>query len=173
MRTISTALAARQNKTITEPGYLVSIAFASGTVHLSSRHAVSILGQTWAARKLAVAGLSPDSDANSSCSLRIGNHDNLMSAFILADGYSGVTVVVYAFWGEVTTEDDLMLLFVGKGSDADSIGAEEVSLKAIIESADNLMTPNTPRIAPPLFNAVLPAGFEIVWGTERYTLRRG
>jgi hypothetical protein len=173
MRTISTGLAGRQDARLTQPGFLVSIGFASGTAHLSSRQTLTVLGTTWIARSLAISGLDSDSDANASCTIRVGNHDNLMSAFVLADGFAGAPVRVYKFWGTATDPSDLMLAFDGVGNAADPIMPDQVTLKASIDSADNLMTPNTPRIAPPLFNAVLPAGFEIVWGNERYTLKKG
>jgi hypothetical protein len=170
MRTISTGLAARQDARLTQPGFLVSIGFKSGTIYLSSRQTLTALGITWIARGVTITGLDSDSDANASCTIKIDNHDNLMSAFVLADGFAGTPVKVYKFWTDAT---DLMLAFDGVGNTADPIMPDQVTLKAAIDSADNLMTPNTPRIAPPLFNAVLPAGFEIVWGTERYTLKKG
>lgn len=174
MRTVGTGLLAEQSANVTKPGHLVRIFFPSLTVCFSSRQGITYQGVDFVARGLRVPNHDQSMDGTASITVAIANWDLAISTLVLSDGFAGVGMEVLAWWGDTFTDGvtEVWSIFNGQGSDAD-IGPDEVVLTATMAKLDLIQFPNTPRINAPLFNSVLPAGYQITWGNERYTLNRG
>lgn len=169
MRTLSGALTTELGLTITRPGYLVEIVFATSTLRLSTLGTLSYGGYTWTASDIKVSGLSRNEQGGQAGSLSIGNADLAIGALVLTDGVADRSIRIWSVW--VGAPSDAMLEFDGIGDDAD-IGDLRVNIKL---ANDHRRYAYSPRrfISPATgFNVLLPEGTKISIGGQTLVLER-
>jgi len=172
-RTLAGSLESKLAADVREPGYLVELGLAGGTVRLSSRATLSWSGYTWLSWGLDVSGLSSDGGGEASGELRLDNADNTLSATILGpDGIGGRPVRVWVVYTDAPGVGDAELIFDGIANDA-GINRDRVAIQLL---GDRLLTLSLPvgRITPAAgFNHLTPENTVLAWDSERITLEAG
>jgi hypothetical protein len=157
---------------ITRPGYLVQISLpASGTAYLSTFGDVVLDGQVWAASDVVVEGVAMDRTVRQSATLTFPNTDGEWSSIAFgADDMRDQRVVIYAAdAGGLTTLADALLVFDGV-CDVPMMQTPPRLVMTLQSARANVLQAPRRRIAPPLFNFVMPANKPIPIGGAYVTL---
>ena len=117
MKTLSAALDAALAQTITQPGHLVRIDFAT-PLYLSSRGQVVFAGNTFVAADIRVSGIRSDGRGRSGGELTWGNADLAASALLLGEGIADKRVRVWSFDATETGAENILPAFDGVGDSA-------------------------------------------------------
>jgi hypothetical protein len=113
MRTLTGPTDAATQLTITQPGWLVELGFAT-LLRLSSRNDQSWGGYTWTGSRIKrLSGLSADGSGGQSGTLELINTDLAYSALVLGEGAADKTVRVWKFYGDNPASDDPVAVFDG------------------------------------------------------------
>ena len=169
MRTLSGTLATELGLTVTRPGYLVEIVFATSTLRLSTLGDLSYGGFTWVAGDIKVSGMARAERGGQAGSLSIGNADLAIGALVLADGVADRSIRIWSVWAGAPS--DAVLEFDGIGDSADISGLR-VNIRLV---SDHRRYAYSPRrfISPATgFNVLLPAGSKISLGGQTIVLER-
>jgi hypothetical protein len=170
MRTLSAALLSAVGATVTRPGWLVRIEFATPATW-SSIGTVDWLGATWAGRQMRISGLSADASASSAGRLEVTNIDDGAAALILAEGIADRRIRIWACYADATADADVVLVFDGVGDDA-SLDERSASITLSAASTRTLYAPRR-WISPGTgFNHLQPVGTKIRLGSQPYILER-
>lgn len=145
---------------ITEPTYLVYIGFTTPIRH-STRANVSFDAQTWVAGE----GTEVEYVDEDRAVIALRNTDNSASALVLNTVLSDIECAVYQAYGS-----DVVQLFDGFLDGAGDIGDRKVVLNAVARSRARYAPDD--YILYPVFNHLLPAGYEIRWGGDILVLDR-
>lgn len=169
MRTLSGALIAALQATVTSPGFLVSIAFASGTVYLSSRADFTYDGNTYTAADIELSGLGADAKGDQRGSLRIGNTDGAMGVIVLNEANADWTILVYVYDAAATATADVVEIFDGIGNGV-TLDERAVTIDLTSAKTSTQFVPAEYITAEQGFSYLPPAGMRIVTPTAVYTL---
>jgi hypothetical protein len=170
MRTLAGSTNSGVTATVTLPGYLIQIAFAT-TLRLSTRGTLTWNSQTWTAADVRLSGLSVDSSRSSlNGELAIGNADLAIGAQVLSEGVSGRAVIVWAFYGESPALADPVKVFEGVANEAaiPEVGPVRISLQQA--SGTTLFCPRTYLTAANGFSFLPTEGQIITWNGETIRL---
>jgi hypothetical protein len=170
MRTLSTATLTVVGQPVTSPGFLVRLGFDT-PLHLSTMADVTWNGQLWVAAPVDVEDLAYDGSGTGSGSLILGNTDNVFGALVLNEGAAGIAVQIYAAYAGLDDLADVELVFDGETNGAD-IDATAVCQQLLSESVATASSPRVFINAAAGFNHLQPAGTQVFWGTETFTLER-
>ena len=170
MRTLSTPTLTATGLIVTQPGYLVEIAFST-IVRMSSRADVSWNTFTWLASDVSVEGLGADGAGGQSGGLTIGNLDNVMGALVLNEGVAGRAVKIWKFYEGAIAASDPVAMFSGWADEVE-IDAGQVRITLVAASLQSLFSPRTYITPGNGFNHLPPAGTIINWGGQAYQLER-
>lgn len=169
MRTLSGTLATELGLTVTRPGYLVEIVFATSTLRLSTLGTLSYGGYMWSASDIKVSGMARNERGGQAGSLSIGNADLAIGALILNDGIADRSIRIWSVWAGAPSE--AALEFDGIGDAADISGLR-VNIRL---ASDHRRYAYSPRrfIGPATgFQVLLPAGAKISIGGQTIVLER-
>lgn len=169
MKTLTPALIAELALSVTRPGYLVQIGFAT-TLYLSTLGDVSYAGQTWSAANVKLSGLGQNGQGANTATLTLGNTDGAYGALVLGEGASDLPVVIWAIYAGATASGDAVQVFSGVTNGAD-IDAAKVTLALVPQANTTLYSPRV-FISKPTFNHLQPAGTKISFGGETFVLER-
>ena len=170
MRNLSSALQTALAKTITQPGFLVTIAFASGTLNFSSRGTVTINSVTYTGSDLDVSGLGADAKGEQQGAVKIGNTDGAIGAIILGEATADWTVTVQVYDAAATATGDPVQIFTGTGNGA-TCDERWASISVTSGKTITQLLPSEYITAEQGFSYLPPAGMRIVAGNEIYTLQ--
>lgn len=167
-RALSGAMASALAADVTQPGYLVSIAFAT-PVYLSSRGDVTWNGRVWIAFPVRVSNVEFDGRGRQTARIELGNLDNTMGALVMRDGTNNRAIEVFVCYASALGESDPVQVFRGFGNGS-TVTPARVTVDA--ESGARSKVPRRYVTRETGFNFITPAGTVISWGGELYTLRR-
>lgn len=165
-RAVSTTLTSATARSSTNPRYLVSVGFSSGTVYAATASAdISWNGTTWVASGIEVTNVSPESV---NLEFPNGTSDPWLS-LILNDGQRGVVCEVYE-WHQDTTaspQTDAVKLFSGILDEAD-IADERIRVSVIAAQEAKQFPPED--IDQPTFTYLPASGTLIAWANDKITV---
>jgi hypothetical protein len=169
-RALTSPMAAALAAPITQPGFLVTIAFASGTLHFSSRGMVTINGIDYTGVDMEVTGLGADAKGEQKGSVRIGNTDSAIGAIALNEANADWAVTVQSYDAAAVATGDPVQIFEGTGNGA---GGDErwVTIDLTSGKTSTQLVPSEYITAEQGFSFLPPAGMRIVAGNEIYTLQ--
>lgn len=147
---------------VTKPGYLVQIDFLP-PLYMSTRGIFDWGGRTWVA-----SGIVYSKDQ-----LSIPGGDLNMTRLCLQQGVTDRRVQVWAFYGDVATNDTVDLQFDGFIDGATSL-FNPITLPLYSDSAAGLYGPRVMIRAETGFNVLPPPGFTMQWngGTIKFPPKR-
>ena len=172
MRGLTSATQVATSAIVTQPIYLVEIAF-SPVIRLSTLGDVEWNGQMWSGgQAIVVSGLSSDGRGGLSASLQVGNSDGAIGAIALGQGIADRSVKIWA--GDaaaLSAPEDMELVFVGAVRSAD-VDENRASFRLEAQGTRTMRVPR--RVIGPEsgFNYLIPAGSKMTIGTTTYTLER-
>lgn len=164
-KTLTATLTTATAQTVTQPGYLVELAFAV-PLRLSTRGDQAWNGLPWTGGRL---GKVRATDGGGT--VEIINTDLAAGALALNEGVADMPIRVWAFHTDNPDLADVVPVFDGVG-DGVEIGDNIIRIKL---AADGRRTSYSPRRfvnAAAGFNHLLPAGSRISWGGEVFVLER-
>lgn len=170
MKTLSAALAAELALTITRPGYLVEIGFAS-PVRLSTMGDITWSGTTWLAADVKVSGISQDGKGANKAALALGNTDSTFGALVLNEGIADRPIRIWAIYAGATATPDAVQVFDGVGDGAD-ISPDKVAVTLVEQSNMTLSAPRRFISKATGFSSLQPAGTKIAFNGELFILER-
>jgi len=162
-KTLAASLVTATGKTITTPGYLIEIDFAT-PLRLSSRGDQSHDGNTWTGGRLGQVQVGEEGGQ-----IELMNGDLAMSALILNEGIADRAVSIWKFYDSNPT--DVVAVFSGVG-DGVEIGIDRVRVKLAPENRRTQYSPRRFIGAATGFTQLIPAGTRITWGGQTYILER-
>jgi len=168
MRTLSAALLAALASTVTKPGFLVKIGFAT-PIYLSSRGAVTYDGHTYTAADIELTGLGADPKGDQRGTLRIGNTDLAIGVIILNEQNADWDITVYVFDAAATATADIVEIFNGTGNGA-ALDERWASIDLTSGSTSTQFLPAEYITAEQGFSFLPPAGMRIATPAGIYTL---
>ena len=169
MRSLSAPLLAALAATITRPGFLVVIAFASGTLTLSSRGTVTIGATTYTAADMDIAGLGADAKGEQRGTLRLGNTDGAIGVIVLNEANADWAVWVYVYDAAAILAGDVVEIFAGAGNGA-VLDERWVTIELTSERTSTQFIPAQYLTQEQGFSFLPPAGMRIVTPAGIYTL---
>lgn len=170
MRTVSTPTSDAASALVTQPGYLVEIGFTT-PLRLSSRGTVSVLGNTWTAWDVQVAGVAHDAARPAtSGTLTLGDQDLSISALVLG-GVAGRQLRVWRYFAEAADEGDPVLVFYGVAGGASGGAGRKVQIQLVAPESTVLFAPRRRMTRETGFSALPAAGKVITFNGERYSLQ--
>lgn len=157
---------------ITIPRHLIELTVGAAVYRWSTREDVTWSGETWIGVGAQVEDLRTLVGGAMSGRISLPNHDNAMSALVLADGVAGRRVRIWQLYGMGPfTAEDAVLVFSGEADGAPDVGETRVSIEIVTEGR---ALQKAPRLYwDMLFNHIPPAGTVISIGGEHFTLERG
>lgn len=167
VRLLTPALAAEVGLTVTRPGYLVRMEFAT-ELRFSTLGAVRWGGQSWETYDVKVQGLTRESNATRTASLSLGNLTNEFGAIVLSNPVADVLIEIYAVYAGAP--NDAVLEFSGVG-DSCEVG-DRVVINLVGQSTQRNFSPRRRISAATGFNTLLPAGTVLSLGGSTYLLER-
>ncbi len=170
MKTLDSGFLAELAATVTRPVALVEIGF-SVPLRLSSGGDVSWNGYVWTGTQIRVDGLAADGSGRGQASIRLGNHDNLVGAYLLNERIADKPMKVYAAWLDAGGTPHVTPAFFGAGDSA-QVGATEVVIEVVESGTAQLHAPRLMISAANGFNHLRPAGTKFSWNGVDYTLER-
>lgn len=165
-RTISTALQAEFNKTITRVGYLVEFS-TTPTQRWCSVGTVSWNGNTWNAYDFELRGAGGAADRVVQPTLKVQNLDSAAAAVFLDANLSNLTAEVWQVApSAVGTNDPVRLgkYFVGYLE----VGLDSLDMRLVPEVLLDAFSPRRRIDSSNGFDYALPQGTQIAWGNEIY-----
>lgn len=168
-RTITPALAAELGLTITRPGYLVEIEFAS-PLRLSTIGDVSFGGNSYASADVQVRDIKADGSLNHGGALVFANTWQDMSAMILNEGIADRVVRVLAVYAGAT--DEAIEVFAGVCDDATWDTKGRITIRLADAVLNKAFWPRQRINATAGFNTLMPAGTRVTVGGVPYIWER-
>lgn len=165
-RTISTALQAELDKTVTRLGYLVSLN-ASPAVRLCDLGTVTWNSLSWSSADIEVRGIGGSTEKLAQPSLKIQNLDDVIGAGLMNADMSSLTVDVYQVAAGALAVGDVVRLgryFVNSAE----IGLDSATVSLVPEVLVDAYSPRRRIDTGSGFSYALPEGTQIAWGNEIY-----
>lgn len=165
-RTISTALQAEFNKTVTRVGYLVQVN-VSPVLRWCNVGSVSWSGFTWNAYEFELRGAGSSTDRVVQPSLKVQNLDSAAAAVIADANMSTLTLDVWQAAPSALGASDPVRIgkyFVGSVE----IGLDSLDMRLIPEAMVDAYSPRRRIDAANGLAYALPEGTQIAWGNEVY-----
>jgi hypothetical protein len=155
----------------TEPGWLIQIDAATGTLRYCTRGTLSYGGYTWTGGAV-LSGVEVSHDIGAAVDLELPNTDNSASSLALSNALRDADVTIYALYEDSGTSSAYAtLLRALKVDGVDSISSTRVKFTLATISGAASRVPDI-VIGPPLCNHIPPAGTTIRWGAVTVTLER-
>ncbi len=165
MKTLTSATQAASAQTITQPGYLIELAWGT-IVRLSTRGDKTWGGQAWTGGL--VASLAPRDGGR----LALLNTDNGFSALLMNNTVADIGCRIWQFYGDTLGEDDPFLIFDGVIDGVDELTRTTATLTLAAEHARTLHSPRRRIGATTGFTRLTPAGTRLTWAGQTITLER-
>jgi len=169
MKTLTTALIAELNLTVTRPGYLIELGY-SPTLRMSTLSDLSWNGQTWIGWDAKVSGVSLDGKGVNKATLTLGNTDTTISAVVLGVGAADIPVSIWAIYAGATALGDAVQVFSGV-MDGCTIDADKVRFTLSPQGTQTLESPRVFISNLTGFNWLKPAGSVVTVGTDNFALK--
>lgn len=169
MKTLTAALLAELGLTVTRPGYLVEIDFAT-PLRLSTLGDISFAGQAWTAADIQVRGLSADQSGQQAGSLILANTLADYGVLILDEGIADRAIRVWACYAGATA--DALEVFNGVGDEARWDASGRITLTLADSALRTAFWPRQRINAASGFTKLIPAGTRIVVAGQPYVLER-
>lgn len=166
--TLSAALLTELGKTITRPGFLVEIGFAT-TLRYSSLGTLTWNGQDWTAYDVSVRLPNADGRGFNGAEIVVGNQNAAFGVICLLEGIAGKTVRVYQLYGGATATADGYLAFNGVG-DTCVIDQDKVRIKAVVPTVMAHYSPRRRINASTGFTSIIPSGSTVALGNRSVKL---
>lgn len=165
------ALSTELAKTVTTPLYLIQIGFTP-VVRYSTRGDVSYNGQSWLDIGASVDRITADSVRGRVATITLSNHDDAVSALILAQGIREKTCQIWQAYSATSPipTDQIIQVFNGYLVEVPQVNTI-VTLVANALPESVTLTPRF-RITPPTANHLPPPGTKIAWNGETFVLER-
>lgn len=165
-RTISTALQAEFNKTVTRVGYLVQVN-VSPVVRWCNVGTVSWNSNTWSAFDFEVQGFTASADAVAQPTLNVQNLDSSAASTFLNANMSTLSIDVYQVAPSALAVGDVVRLGKFFVSSCE-ISLDKAQLRLIPEVLMDAFSPRRKIDAGSGFNFALADGTQIYWNGETY-----
>lgn len=169
MRNLSAPLLAELGLTITRPGYLIEIEFAS-PLRLSTIGDVTYGGNNYAAADMQVRDIKADGSLNQGSALVFANTWQDMSAMILNEGIADRPVRVLAVYAGAP--DDAVEVFAGVCDDAAWDTKGRITIRLTDAALNKAFWPRQRINKAAGFNTLMPAGTRVTVGGVPYIWER-
>ena len=170
MRTLTSAVTSAAALTVTAPGYLVEISFAT-PLRYSTRGTLTWDSKTWTAYDVRVSGIAWDGASSGlTGSLAIGNADLAIGQSVLSEGVAGRAIKVWAIYGDSPAASDPVLVFdgIGDGATIPEVGAVTIDLQQ--SGGTTQFCPRTYLTPEAGFSFLPTPGQIVVWDGETVRL---
>lgn len=158
-RALSATITAEIAKPAPDRAYLVEFGFST-VLRVASTQQIDWDDKTWYP-----LGIIVEPASLNECAFELRNHDNAVSALVLAQPLDAVEVRVFEWY-----DGDAVEIFTGTLDDAPEIGAR---VRLTARSHSGAPTYPTERIAAPVFNHITRAGTVVKWGNGTLELEAG
>lgn len=167
-RSVSAPTTAKLGLAATEPGYLVEIAFPSGTVRHSSRETTTWNSLVWVASTVQVGGIE---GSGQQAVLDYFDYNAALRTLVLSDGINDRAVNIWAFYVGALASGDPVHVFAGVGNGA-KIRQGRLTIGLARSGSRTLVSPRL-RIGPATgFNHLPAEGTLVPWAGRVLRLER-
>lgn len=176
-RAVTAALQAELSKTVTRLGYLARITLSvvagatrsSQVLQWSNLGDVTYAGTLWVGVDLDVQNLKFDANQDPTCSIKVQNLDNQLSAFMLTVDMTDATVELYQFAPAALANGDAVQLALMVVDDC-TIDLDYIQMKLVPAAGAYAWSPRRRVDSAYGFGYALPAGSILPWGSETFVL---
>lgn len=153
-RTLAAGFDAQLTATVTDPGHLIYLGFSPARYY-ATKATVTTLSQTWQIG----SGIKIDFVNHLEARFSMRNTDASVTSMVAGVVLADIPCQIYSIYASFTA-----LLFDGFLDGSPDLAEDEVLFEARAASFSKYAPAE--RIAPPVFNHLMPAGFEIRWGSD-------
>lgn len=168
MPTLSSAMSTAVGRRITEPGLFIEIQFST-IVRLSTRGTTTWNALTWTQSNVKAENIEMSMNIVQALSLRFGDADNSIAAFLLNANPTGLGVKVWVFDASAIAAADPVLIFDGQIDASDGGASRDVTISCRVVTK-YLPNGELSLVLPAYFFA--PEGVPLRWGNGTISMNR-
>ncbi len=153
-RTLAAGFETQLTATVTDPGYLIYLGFDPERYY-ATKSTVTVLSQTWQVG----SGIKVDFVNHMEARFSMRNTDASVTSMVSGIVLGDIPCKIYSIYASLTA-----LIFDGFLDGSPDLAEDEVTFDARAASFSKFAPAE--RIAPPVFNHLMPTGLELRWGSD-------